>query len=203
MREEDRPVPADWNHNIHYHHLILRSIPLNCQCALDVGCGQGLLARQLARHSRRVTAIDIDRETLLRGRTAGDAEGRIAFVQGDVMTHPFPDNSFDMISVVATLHHLPLTAALGRLRNLLRPGDVLAVIGLYRLNTAWDFAYAAAGKPASWVLRRFRSCTPVTAPLQEPRETLGEIRASCDALLPGNRLRQHLLFRYSMVWRKP
>ena len=196
-------MPDDWNHNIHYHDGILSSIPPNCQSALDVGCGQGLLARQLARHCRRVTAIEVDRETLLRGRAAGDAEGRIEFVHGDVMTHPFVDLSFDMISAVATLHHLPLTAALVRLRNLLRPGGVLAVISLYRLNTVRDFAYAAAGKPASWVLRRFRPRTPVTAPLQEPRETLGEIRAACDALLPGNRLRRHLLFRYSMLWRKP
>jgi 2-polyprenyl-3-methyl-5-hydroxy-6-metoxy-1,4-benzoquinol methylase len=196
-------MPDDWNHNIHYHGVILSSVPPNCQSVLDVGCGQGLLARQLARHCRRVTAIDVDSETLLRGIAAGDAGGRITFVQGDVLTHPFGDNSFDMISVVATLHHLPLTAALSRLRNLLRPGGVLAVVGLYRLNTARDFAYAAAGKPASLVLRRFRSCAPVTAPLQEPRETLGEIRTSCDALLPGNRFRRHLLFRYSMIWRKP
>jgi ubiquinone/menaquinone biosynthesis C-methylase UbiE len=194
---------SDWNHNIHYHGVILGSIPPNCKSALDIGCGHGLFARQLARHCERVTAIDVDHETLLRGRAAGNSEGRITFVEGDVMTHPFCDDSFDLISVIATLHHLPLTTALGRLRNLLKSGGVLGVIGLYRAHTIQDYAYAAAGKPASWILRQFRSCADVRAPLQEPRETLEKIRASCDALLPGNKFRQHLLFRYSMVWRKP
>ena len=194
---------SDWNHNIHYHDVILRSIPPNCQSALDVGCGHGFFARQLARHCERVTAIDVDHETLLRGRAAGNSEGRITFVEGDVMTHPFCDDSFDLISVVATLHHLPLSTALGRLRNLLKSGGVLGVIGLYRAQTVQDYAYAAAGKPVSWILRQFRYCADVRAPLQEPTETLGKIRASCDELLPGNKFRRHLLFRYSVVWRKP
>ena len=194
---------SDWNHNIHYHDVILRSIPPNCPSALDVGCGHGLFTRQLARHCARVTAIDVDHETLLRGRAAGNSEGRITFVEGDVMTHPFCDDSFDMISVVATLHHLPLSTALSRLQNLLKSGGVLGVIGLYRAQTVQDYAYAAAGKPVSWILRQFRSCADVRAPLQEPGETLGKIRASCDALLPGNKFRRHLLFRYSVVWRKP
>src|ERR1035438_1423379 len=34
-----------WNHNIHYHDVVLRSVPPRCRRALDVGCGQGLLAR--------------------------------------------------------------------------------------------------------------------------------------------------------------
>jgi enterochelin esterase-like enzyme len=38
-----------WNHNIQYHDVVLRSIPRRAARALDVGCGQGLLAQQLAR----------------------------------------------------------------------------------------------------------------------------------------------------------
>jgi len=34
-----------WNHNIHYHRRILGAIPENAQRALDVGCGEGMLAR--------------------------------------------------------------------------------------------------------------------------------------------------------------
>jgi SAM-dependent methyltransferase len=193
----------DWNHNIHYHDVILRAVPANCRSALDVGCGNGMFARQLAKYCERVTAIEIDRETLLRGASAGDSGGRITFVDGDVMTFPFLNESFDLISVVATLHQLPLESALGRFRDLLKSGGVLAVIGLYRAHTIQDFAFAAAGKPASWILRRFRSCADVEAPLREPKETLGEIRRSCGALLPGNKLQRLLLFRYSVVWRKP
>jgi len=36
------------------------------------------------------------------------SEGRITFVEGDVMTRPFDHDSFDLITAVAILHHLPL-----------------------------------------------------------------------------------------------
>ncbi len=52
-------MPA-WSHNIHYHHILLQAIPPNCRRALDVGCGRGLLARELAHHSPEVVAIDAD-----------------------------------------------------------------------------------------------------------------------------------------------
>jgi hypothetical protein len=37
-----------WNHNLHYHPLILDAVPDGCQRALDVGCGEGILARDAA-----------------------------------------------------------------------------------------------------------------------------------------------------------
>jgi ubiquinone/menaquinone biosynthesis C-methylase UbiE len=192
-----------WNHNIHYHDIVLRAIPPNCRRALDVGCGQGLLARQLARHCQEVIAIDSDRDTLLRARSARDPQPRIAFVEGDAMSHPFPDASFDLITVVAALHHLPLQPALLRFRNLLRSGGVLAVVGLYRAHSIQDYAWAAAALPASWIFRCLHRRAEVEAPLQEPKETLHEIRAACDAILPGGTFRRRPLFRYSFVWPKP
>ena len=192
-----------WNHNIHYHDIVLRAVPRNCHRALDAGCGQGLLARQLAPHCEEVIAIDADRDTLLRGRSASESEPRITFVQGDVMSYAFCDQSFELITAVATLHHLPLRLALARFRELLRPGGVLAVTGLYRADSIQDYACAAAAFPVSWMFRCLRHRAEVGAPLQEPDETLGEIRAACDAILPGGSFRRHLLFRYSFIWRKP
>lgn len=119
------------------------------------------------------------------------------------MTHPFAADSFDLITAVATLHHLPLRPALARFRNLLNSGGVLAIIGLYRAQTLGDYALAASAFPLSWILRALRGHTDVGAPVQNPSETLREIRSACDALLPGAMLRRHLLFRYSLVWRKP
>jgi SAM-dependent methyltransferase len=191
-----------WNHNIHYHDIVLRSVPSGCRRALDVGCGSGRLARQLAGRCDEVIGIDIDHDTLLRARTASASEARIAFVEGDVMTHPFPDDDFDLVAAVATLHHLPLRLALARFRNLLKSGGVLAIVGLYRAHKIEDYAWAAAALPSSWLLRCLNGCADVDAPLHEPMETLREIRTACDDLLPGAVFRRHLLFRYSIVWRK-
>jgi hypothetical protein len=49
MRRPDR-VLADsrrWNHDIHYHPVVLAAVPEGCRRALDVGCGEGQLTREL------------------------------------------------------------------------------------------------------------------------------------------------------------
>jgi hypothetical protein len=33
-----------WNHNNHYHDLLLKAVPYGCQRALDVGCGLGFIS---------------------------------------------------------------------------------------------------------------------------------------------------------------
>jgi 2-polyprenyl-3-methyl-5-hydroxy-6-metoxy-1,4-benzoquinol methylase len=192
-----------WNHNIHYHDLVLRSAPGLCRRVLDVGCGAGLLARRLAEQYEEIVTIDADHGVISRAQTASTANARIRFVEGDVMTHPFPNGSFDFIAAVAVLHHLPLGLALTRFQNLLRPGGVLAVVRLYRAHTLEDYAWSAAAFPASWMLRCVRRRVEVAAPVQEPKETLHEIRSVCDRLLPGAVFRRRLLFRYSITWRKP
>ena len=99
-------MDTGWNHNIHYHDLILGAVPSPCDRALDAGCGQGLLTRQLASRAETVVGIDLDLPS------TPSAPANTTFLQGDIMTHPFPPASFSFIAAVATLHHLPLHPAL-------------------------------------------------------------------------------------------
>lgn len=195
--------PAEWNHNVHYHDLVLRSIPQRFQRALDVGCGTGLLARRLAERCKEVVAIDRDPDTIAAARAASGSNPRLVFVEGDVMTYPLPNDSFDVVTAIATLHHLPLKAALERFRDLLRTSGVLIIVGLYRAHAIEDYAWAAAALPVSWALRCVRGQTDVAAPVKDPQETLTEIRDACNSLLPGVVFRRQLLFRYSITWCKP
>ena len=190
-----------WNNSIHYYEAILRSVPRSCAKALDVGCGQGLLARKLAMYCDEVVALDVDSATLTLARQQGGE--RIDFLQADVMAYPFPAESFDAITAVATLHHLPLEPALQRFRELLKPGGVLAVIGLYRGDTFTDYAFDAMGLVASCALRLLKGWSEVAAPAAEPQETLDEIRAACRKFLPEAKLQRRILFRYTLFWRKP
>jgi 2-polyprenyl-3-methyl-5-hydroxy-6-metoxy-1,4-benzoquinol methylase len=192
-----------WNRNNHYHRLVLQALPRDCRRALDVGCGTGLLARRLADRCGEVVAIDADAGTLSRAQAASGSGTPIAFVRGDVLTYAFDDGSFDVISAVAVLHHVPLEAALARLKRLLRPGGVIVVIGLYRAETLEDYAWMAAGIAAGVVLRCVRGYAAVSAPTKDPMESLAEIRRVCDAVLPGCAVRRELLLRYSVVWQKP
>ena len=192
-----------WNRNIHYHGVVLDAIPAGCRRALDAGCGQGFLTRELAPRCGEVVAIDADRDTLALARASADQAARITFVEGDVMTHPFVPGSFDFVAAVAMLHHVPLEPGLARFLDLLSPGGVLAIVGLHPLHTPLDYALAAVAIPSSLALRARHGWAAVGAPIKEPVETLREIHRACGVRLPGAVFRRHLLFRYSIVWRKP
>jgi SAM-dependent methyltransferase len=190
-----------WNRNIHYHDLVLNAVPPGCRRALDVGCGGGRLASELAERCGAVTAIDVDAPTLARAKLA-HARRNLSFVEGDVMTHPFEPGSFDFIAAVASLHHLPLEPTLARFARLLGPGGVLAIVGLYRLQTLTDWAYAPFAMSVSWWLRLTNRYERVEAPIRDSAETLAEIERCAARALPGSQCERQLLFRYSLVWRK-
>jgi SAM-dependent methyltransferase len=192
-----------WNHNIHYHGVVLAAAPRPCRRALDVGCGRGLLATELAAVCDEVVGIDPDPVSLAHARAANAAGAGLRFIEGDVMTWPFEPASFDLVAAVASLHHLPLVPGLTRLRELMAPGGVLAVIGLARRTTLQDHAMSAAAYPVNQVLRRLKGEVPVGAPVRDPPDTLPQIRAAAHAVLPGASVRLRLLFRYSLIWRKP
>ena len=173
-----------------------------CGRILDVGCGQGRLVRELAGRCGNVVGIDCDAEALAGARRDARGNPRVTFVQGDAMTQAFDTQSFDMVVMVATLHHLPLGPALERFRGLLRPGGVLAVVGLYRRATLVDNLCAAAGLAASRIVRISRGYADVGAPMADPGETLGDIRRVAMDALPGAIIRRRLFFRYTLHWRK-
>lgn len=191
-----------WNHNIEYHRLVLHSLPSVCTHALDVGCGTGMLARRLASRAERVTGVDVD-PRMIAAADETPKPPHVSFLHADVMTQPFAPGTFDFICSVTTLHHLPLEQALHRFGELLAPGGVLVVIGLYRSSGPVDAAYAAAGFLASHTKRRGYRYEPMTAPMQEPGQTLEEISSAACRQLPGSSFKRRLFFRYSLVWHKP
>lgn len=131
MRETVLVMPdaQRWNHNLHYHRSILGSLRGGCESALDVGCGEGVLTRQLRRQVAHVVGIDLD-EGSIRLAEQQSRPDDISYVIGNVLTYPFEPASFAAVTSVATLHHLDAEAGLRRMAELLRPGGTLAVVGL-------------------------------------------------------------------------
>lgn len=207
-------LPEDgWDHNAHYHALLLRHVPGGCGAALDVGCGSGAFAVRLAERAATVLGIDLSPEMarLARRRLAPfpGAEVRVA----DFAAEALPGGSFDCVASIATLHHLPIRAALVKMAALLRPGGVLLVLDLYQAETLSDRLCDLVALPLDAgfsLLRRGRLRPP-----REVREawrahartdvypTLAEVRRASGELLPCARVRRHLFWRYSLVWRKP
>lgn len=121
-----------WNHNLHYHRVVLDTVPDRCRRALDVGCGEGSLARDLRRAVPHVVAVDLHEPSIRLARRQ-DAAG-IDFLVGDFLSDLFEPASFDLVASVAALHHMDARLALRRMRDLLRPGGRLAVVGLARAS---------------------------------------------------------------------
>ncbi|KAA9378127.1 class I SAM-dependent methyltransferase [Microbispora cellulosiformans] len=190
-----------WNHNIHYHPRILRAVPDGAKRALDVGCGEGMLARELRRTVPRVVGIDLDAPSIEQAR---EQPGDVDYILGDFLTHPFAPASFDVVVSVATLHHMDAATGLARMRDLLRPGGVLAVVGLARSTLPGDLPHDLAGTVLGTFLRvtkgHWQHPSPTVWP---PPVTYPQMRAMAAEILPGSRYRRHPLFRYSIVWCKP
>jgi SAM-dependent methyltransferase len=189
-----------WNHNIHYHPLVLAAVSPGTGDALDVGCGEGMLARALRTKVPRVVGVDPDEKSIALARAQGDD---VTYVQADVLRHPFPPSSFSFIASVATLHHMDARTALARLRDLLRPGGTLVIVGLAR-STVADVPFVLAGAVATRLHRRTKGFWEHPSPMVwPPPETYGGMRRLASSVLPGVHYRRHILWRYSLLWTKP
>ena len=93
------------NHNTIHYPVVLGAVAPGSQRALDVGCGEGTLTRQLRRLVPEVVGIDTDEASIAAAR-ADPVPGNIRYVVGDVLTDPLEPSSFDLVSAVASLHHI-------------------------------------------------------------------------------------------------
>lgn len=115
----------------------------------------------------------------------------VGWVHGDVLAHPFADESFDVVVSNAMLHHLPDTAAsLRRLARLVRPGGTLGVVGFAR-NGPLDWPMSLFGSVGVFVVTRTRGKWEHTAPLTWPPPlTYGQMRRASASVLPGRSFRR-------------
>ena len=200
-----------WNHNVHYQPVILGAVPPGCGPALDVGCGDGLLACRLADCCAQVTGIDRDPRMIARAGTRARARAeaqpgapaRLDFIEADFLAHDFRAASFDFVCANTSLHHMDLAAALMTMARVLRPGGRLAVIGLAADTSVTDLIAAAPAVPADLFYRAVYRRGESGAPIMDPEMSWREVRAAVARTLPGVRYRRHLLWRYSLLWRKP
>lgn len=191
-----------WNHNIHYHRLVLDAVPRSARTALDVGTGNGLLAADLQGRVPHVVGIDQDPTVLSAARSENPT---VEWILGDVLSHPFPAASFDVVASVATLHHLSDPAqALRRFADLTAPGGRVVVVGLARTSRPIEVLLHLVGAAQHAVMRRRYGFWEHTAPMVwPPPHTYSEVRRTARSVLPGCRWRLLPMWRYYITWAKP
>ncbi|HZU91293.1 MAG TPA: class I SAM-dependent methyltransferase [Stellaceae bacterium] len=98
--------------------------------ALDVGCGTGFLALELAARGHRVTGVDFAPAMIAQARDKAAARGfAVRFEEADAEALPFPAGSFDLVVSRHLLWTLPHPeAAIDEWIRVLRPGGRLALV---------------------------------------------------------------------------
>ncbi|KAA9158569.1 methyltransferase domain-containing protein [Amycolatopsis acidicola] len=195
-------MPFDHNH--HYHPLLLRQVPRGARTALDVGCGTGLFARRLAAAGLEVTGIDADRRVIDTARALGEQDYR----HDDITTAEL--GRYDFISCLASLHHVPF-ATVTKLRQALTPGGVLVVLGVARPGAPRDFAHWWLAAPPLNLAARLAVAagdrlnggagSEPRPPVRMDFPAMTAVRRESAALLPGRTVRPLVFWRYLIVYR--
>lgn len=205
----------DWDHNAYYQRLLLRCLPRPCSRVLDVGCGAGAFAAELATRSEHVDALDRSPAMIDLARLV--TPSNVTCLLGDVLLEPLPDAHYDAIVSNTALHHMQLDQVLPRLARALRPGGVLAVVALPRTDMPRELpAEVCAGighrvlGAGFAILRASRGggCygmepSHAIMPVVGGSLTTRQVRQQAAALLPGAQVRRLIFWRYLLLWRKP
>lgn len=116
------------------YNQFIKEITAHCDLSgktiLEVGCGQGRITRDLARHARRVVAIDPDEGALQTARAQINA-GNAAFLRCRGESLAFPEGCFDMVVYSLSLHHVArdaMRASLAQAAGLLGEQGMIVVI---------------------------------------------------------------------------
>jgi ubiquinone/menaquinone biosynthesis C-methylase UbiE len=203
----------EWNHNNHYDSFLLQQLPPSSELdALEIGCGTGSFARLLARRFRRVLALDLSPRMIEIAKEQSRQYHNIDFQVADVMTNEFPSEQFGCIVSIATLHHLPFEPILHKMKNALQTDGMLLVLDLFKAESFADYATSLLAVPINMILRLIKNghvteSAEVKAAWAEHGRTdqyltLSQVRQACALILPKAQIKRHLLWRYSIVWRK-
>lgn len=219
-----------WTANNHYHNSLLKHVPKNCENALEIGCGTGAFARELAKRSRRVVGIDLSPEMIRVARKRSEGIENLEFQVADAMRwelpqekgvqqehdlkeQEFPQGHFDFVCSIATLHHLEQRELLLKVKDALKSRGVLVVLDLVESSGLVERMMDVVGFGVSAGLRLLNN-----GRLQPPPEvrkaweqhgkhdhysTISQVRTLADEILPGAVVKRCLLWRYLLVYKKP
>lgn len=113
---------------------IIRNVPLRADmCALEYGCGTGLLGFRLRPHIGDLTLADVSDGMLdvVREKLAAKPDASARATKLDLLSDRLPEQRFDVICTAMTLHHIPDTdGVLRRFAAMLAPSGYLCIADL-------------------------------------------------------------------------
>ena len=152
--------------------------------------------------SRSVTGIDPDAAAIARASERLAPLRHVTVCQQGFHQYQSGTRRFDLITFVASLHHMGLHASLVKARALLTPTGEIAVVGLSANRTVRDWVWSILCVPAARIGSWRHSETPdIGVVVTDPQEGLDDIRHTAGEVLPGASVRRAVYYRYLLRWR--
>jgi len=196
----------EWNHNTHYHKLLLRELPNQSCSALDIGSGSGLFSFKLSSAFKEVFSLEPDEASCEYSQTRYESQSNMSFINNSFMEYDFKNQRFDYISAIASIHHMEFETSLEKMKMLLKPGGKIAVLGLYKESSLSDLLISLVAILPNLIMntlsrqKKERDCEMITS---LPEMTIREIKQVSHGVLENCHFRRHLFWRYSLVYKKP
>lgn len=112
-------------------------LPPNAK-VLDAGSGTGLLTTTLLKtvsHPVEITALDLSASSLKKAQDAIKKHinryNKVHFMQGNVLSLPFEDNTFDMVMTSGALEYISLEKGLEEMARVLVPEGYLMLLPVH------------------------------------------------------------------------
>ena len=167
---------------------LLAEVPLRTQ-VLDIHCGTGVLARELAtKRGAKVTAIDVAPRLIDTARLRTSQTLRVDYRVADIMA--LTPRGFDIAIAVDALTDLPLAEIVDRMAGAVVSGGKVLISDRFSTHGLRSAPY------------NFLSALRGERPSDEPLP-LGTIRSTLRDVLPGIVVNRHLGWRYTAIWTKP
>jgi ubiquinone/menaquinone biosynthesis C-methylase UbiE len=128
-----------------YRDAFFELLPAPGAATLEVGCGEGRVAGDLAALGHRVTAVDAA-PSLIRAAQLAHPEG--TYLVGDVAKLPFPDRSFELVVAYNSLMNIAaMPTAVSEAARALAPEGRLRVCVTHPVADVGEFADQSAQSP--------------------------------------------------------
>ena len=127
--------------------------------AIDLACGTGDIAFEVARRGSTVIGLDITMRMLEIARRKA-APGRVSWLAGDMMALPVAAGSCDLVTTGYGLRNVPdLQLTLREIHRILKPGGLACSLDFDRPEAAWLRGVyltflTVFGGPLGWILHR-------------------------------------------------
>ena len=152
---------------------------------LDIGCGNGWVIEQYARHGAFCYGIDLTEKAINLSYKRLSTSGLQAnLLVGDAQELPYPSEYFDLVSSMGVLHHVPNTVrALSEIHRVLKPEGHTLLMFYHKNSLRYRLLFPCRK------IRRGVSMQLLINEFDGPENPLGKVfsRREVKTIMPGFR----------------